>query len=77
MTPESESQTRKRRIDTKLDARGWHEPPSGVTPIKGAYRLPEIETTTGPADYGLYSDRGLVGIVEAKKLTLGPQGRVS
>jgi len=77
MTPESESQTRKRRIDTKLDARGWRAPPNGATPLKGAYRLPEIETTTGPADYGLYSDRGLIGIVEAKKLTLGPQNVLS
>jgi type I restriction enzyme R subunit len=77
MTPESESQTRKKRIDTKLDARGWPQPPNGVTPIKSPYRLPEIETTTGPADYGLFSEQGLVGIVEAKKLTLGPQNVLS
>ena len=77
MTPESESQTRRKRIDVKLDARGWTEPPNDVTPIKGAYRLPEIETTSGPADYGLYSDLGLIGIVEAKKLTLGPQNVLS
>ena len=70
MPPESESQTRRSRIDTKLDARGWPQPPNGVIPIKTSYRLPEIETTTGPADYGLFNDEGLMAIVEAKKLTL-------
>ena len=77
MPPESESQTRRSRIDTKLDARGWPQPPNGVIPIKTSYRLPEIETTTGPADYGLFNDEGLMAIVEAKKLTLGPQNVLS
>ncbi|HSH61236.1 MAG TPA: DEAD/DEAH box helicase family protein [Acidimicrobiales bacterium] len=73
MTIEREALTRKKRIDHALDAAGWPEPPAGVEPLRGAYRKPEIETATGPADYGLYVHRGLVGIVEAKKLTVGPQ----
>jgi type I restriction enzyme R subunit len=77
MNAESESQTRKKYIDTKLQARGWHDGSKGVSPLLGAYRLPEIETTTGPADYGLYADRGLLAVVEAKKLSLGPQNVLS
>jgi type I restriction enzyme R subunit len=77
MTPESERQTRKKYIDTKLQARGWHEASKGVSPLLGGYRLPEIETTSGPADYGLYAERGLLAIVEAKKLSLGPQNVLS
>lgn len=37
----------------------------------------EVETSNGSADYGLYVDRGVIGIVEAKKLTLGPQNVLS
>ena len=74
---QSEATTRARRIDKALDDSGWNQPPVGVEPLTGAYRKPEIETTNGPADYGLYVDRGLIGIVEAKKLTLGPQNVLS
>jgi type I restriction enzyme, R subunit len=35
--------------------------------------IEEFETDNGPADYALCVDRILFGIVEAKKLTLGPQ----
>jgi len=35
--------------------------------------LEEYETANGPADYALGFDKDIVGIVEAKKLTLGPQ----
>ena len=77
MTPESERQTRTKYIDTKLQARGWHDASQGVSPLLGAYRLPEVETTTGPADYGLYADLGLLAIVEAKKLSVGPQNVLS
>ena len=38
-----------------------------------AYRTEEEETANGPADYALWLDGRIVGIVEAKKLTLGPQ----
>ncbi len=42
-------------------------------PTQGGYRTEELETTNGPADYALWIDRQLVGIVEAKKRALGPQ----
>src|ERR1700751_4380144 len=35
--------------------------------------IEEFETANGPADYALCVDGKIVGIVEAKKLTLGPQ----
>ena len=34
----------------------------------------EFETANGPADYALCVDGKILGVVEAKKLTLGPQG---
>ena len=69
MTDESERKTRKKRIDPKLDALGWR-----VREKEGARRTEEEETSNGPADYGLWLDGKIVGIVEAKKLTIGPQG---
>ena len=38
-----------------------------------ACAVEEYETTNGPADYALCVDGRILGIVEAKKLTLGPQ----
>ncbi len=65
----SEWLTRKRRIDPVLNGLGWNLRVAG----SGAFRLEEYETANGPADYALGIDDKIVGIVEAKKLTLGPQ----
>src|SRR5881397_4076938 len=73
---ESERRTRKSRVDPRLKARGWD-----VVPFDGAGRLDrcrhhaleELPTANGPADYALMVDGVLVGVVEAKKVTLGPQ----
>jgi type I restriction enzyme, R subunit len=73
---ESESQTRKRRIDPLLKSLGWD-----VVPFDADYPLDrlsncaieEYETANGPADYVLCVDGRIVAVVEAKKLTLGPQ----
>jgi len=67
MAGESEWKTRKRRIDPKLDAAGWR--------LRGssAHRSEEEETANGPADYALWLDKAIVGVVEAKKVTVGPQ----
>ena len=65
---ESEWKTRKKRIDPKLDAAGWR------LRGKDAHRTEEEETANGPADYALWLDRKIVGVVEAKKVTVGPQG---
>jgi hypothetical protein len=70
---EREWQTRKQRMDPKLDACGWPLPPSGTTPLKAPYRSEEEPTDSGPADYALWSDNKCVGIVEAKKVAMGPK----
>ena len=70
---ELEWQTRKRRIDPKLDASGWSLPSGGTTPIHQPFRTEEEETEKGPADYALWLNNHIAGIVEAKKVTLGPQ----
>jgi type I restriction enzyme R subunit len=36
-------------------------------------RTEEEETDNGPADYALWLDNKVVGLIEAKKLTVGPQ----
>jgi type I restriction enzyme R subunit len=68
----SEWLTRKKRIDPKLDLLGWKRIAAGSTAVK-PYRFEEYDTANGPADYALGIDREVLGIVEAKKLTLGTQ----
>jgi type I restriction enzyme R subunit len=65
----SEWLTRKRRIDPMLDALGWRLSNTGT----GSRRIEEEETDSGPADYALWIDDRIVGVVEAKKLSIGPQ----
>jgi type I restriction enzyme R subunit len=72
----SEFLTRKRIIDQKLRGAGW-----AVAPFKPDqplsqyenYAIEEYPTEAGPADYVLCSHGQILGVVEAKKLTLGPQ----
>src|SRR5438128_2364634 len=73
---ESEWQTRKTRIDTRLKALGWDIVPfSAGRPLNRSRRdaITEYETHKRPADYALAVDGALLGIIEAKKLSLGPQ----
>ncbi len=76
MTPkETERQTRRTRIDPKLRASGWSVVPFvDIRPSGAALAIEEFETDLGPADYVLADQAELLGVVEAKKLTLGPQG---
>jgi len=64
---EAEWRTRKQRIDPRLDAAGWR--------LRGrdARRTEEEETANGPADYALWLGGHIAGIVEAKKVAVGPQ----
>ncbi len=72
----SEWTTRKLRVDALLGAAGWK-----IVPVSGAkspadlphHAVEEFPTANGPADYALFVDGKLLGIVEAKKLSLGPQ----
>lgn len=67
---ESEWRTRKKRIDPKLDAAGWKLSRGGGGSLRHPFRTEEEETDAGPADYALWLDNGVVGVVEAKKLTV-------
>lgn len=73
---ESERQTRKKRIDPLLKSLGWKIVPFNPNrPLDGYQNcaIEEYPTTNGPADYALCVNGKIVGVVEAKKLTLGPQ----
>ena len=70
---ESEWRTRKELIDPRLDAKGWVRA-KPATARMGPSRVEELETDHGPADYALVLDGVVVGIVEAKNLTVDPQG---
>jgi type I restriction enzyme R subunit len=69
-----EARTRKELIEKQLIASGWSpvtEYSAGMNYSEGAVR--EYETTAGPADYALFHNGEVVALVEAKKLSVGPQ----
>lgn len=72
----SEYLTRKRIVDQKLRAAGWKVVPyTPERPLSDFEKcaIEEYPTDAGPADYALCVSGQIVGVVEAKKLTLGPQ----
>ena len=74
---ESERRTRQQRIDPKLKAAGWTIVPFNESADAATYArhaVVEYPTANGPADYALFVAGQLLGVVEAKKVTLGPQG---
>src|SRR5258707_1733113 len=76
----SEWLTRKRLIDSMLKASGWKVAPFAPgKPLAAQDRcaIEEYPTSAGPADYALCIDGQIIGIVEAKKLSLGPQNVLS
>src|ERR1700687_6210303 len=76
----SEWLTRKRLIDSMLKASGWKVAPYvAERPLtaQDRYAIEEYPTAAGPADYALCVNGQIIGIVEAKKLTLGPQNVLS
>lgn len=77
MTPQTPAErewlSRKRRIDPRLDARGWSARRDGLRTLHEPFRTEEEMTTNGPADYALWLDGHVVAIVEAKRLAVGPQ----
>jgi type I restriction enzyme R subunit len=76
MTYKSERRTRKERIDPKLEAAGWTIVPYDEVRSLVSYQgfaIEEYPTEKGPADYALCLDGKILGVVEAKKLSLGPQ----
>jgi type I restriction enzyme R subunit len=79
----SERLTRKEIIDLRLTDAGWRIVPKAkfdpTKPLATYNRcaIEEYQTDNGPADYALCMDGKILGIVEAKKLTLGPQNVLS
>ena len=74
---EREQDTRRRRIDPQLAAWGWAiEEATKAAPADMSVptALTELPTHDGPADYALCADARVLGVVEAKKLSIGPQG---
>ncbi|HEY3349314.1 MAG TPA: hypothetical protein VGM13_06030 [Thermoanaerobaculia bacterium] len=74
---ESEKVTRWKRVDPLLKAAGWKivDFKEGLDFKKlTKHAVREFPTSNGPADYALFVDGQILGIVEAKKVTLGPQG---
>jgi type I restriction enzyme R subunit len=63
-----------------LKAAGWKVVPfveGKALSSQQSCAIEEYPTTAGPADYALASGGQIIGIVEAKKLTLGPQNVLS
>ena len=73
---EAEQLTRSKRIDPRLNAAGWSVAPScefdEAIQLSGV-AVKELPTLNGPADYALCDDHKVQAVVEAKKVTLGPQ----
>src|SRR5207248_621705 len=66
------------RIDTRLRAcnPAWQIIPWNErldTSALNCHALTEFPTANGPADYALFVSGALLGILEAKKVTVGPQ----
>ena len=73
---ESEKITRKKRIDKRLQSKllNWKIIPwkdSLDVSSLSAHAVEEYPTESGPADYALFVNSQLLGIIEAKKLTVG------
>jgi type I restriction enzyme R subunit len=76
MLNEAEWLTRKSRIDTRLKQNGWQlmrfAPGLNLKSLDKV-AIEELPTANGPADYALFVNGRLLGIVEAKKVTVNPQ----
>lgn len=73
---ESEKITRKSRIDKSLSRIGWKIIPYQIGLNTSAllnHAVEEYPTSNGPADYALFVNGRLLGIVEAKKYGIGAQ----
>ena len=76
MPEENEWTTRKQRIDARLKKLGWKVVPFSAALDLGSLdkvAVEELPTANGPADYGLFVNGKLLGIIEAKKVTVNPQ----
>jgi type I restriction enzyme R subunit len=77
---EAERQTRLRRIDPRLALAGWRVvdfDPSCPGSHYTRHAVREYPTLHGPADYGLWVNGQPVGLLEAKRLAVGPQNALT
>ena|SRR5215469_2426422 len=76
----SEFVTRKEIVDRRLKAAGWKiikfDPARGLDNCDRC-AIEQYPTEAGPADYALCVRGEILGVVEAKKLSLGPQNVLS
>src|SRR5437870_2219717 len=73
---EAEWLTRKSRIDTRLKQKGWklvRFSPDLDLKTLDKVAVEELPTANGPADYALFVTGRLLGIIEAKKVSVNPQ----
>ena len=76
MSYESERRTRRERIDPELAWAGWKVVAYDLRKPLSDYEncaVKEFPTSNGPADYALVVGGRILGVVEAKKVSLGPQ----
>lgn len=73
MTNQNPEQKARDQIDAQLRASGWAvQDKNSFDPNEGeGQAVREYTTDSGPADYVLFVDRKAVGVIEAKKETLG------
>lgn len=77
MTPESEAQTRRKRIDPLLKKLGWEIVPYDPARDPGTlqrHAVTEHPTSSGPSDYVLFVKGKPLGALEAKRLEVGSEG---
>ena len=77
MVEELESQTRRRLVDPLIKGAGWQIVRFDTDRSLSSYSrqaIREYPTDNGPADYALVVNGRILGIVEAKRVSLGPQG---
>ena len=77
MAPETEAQTRRKRIDPLLRQRGWEIIPFSPSLDLAAlqcHAVTEFPTTSGPSDYVLFVKGKPLGALEAKRLEVGAEG---
>jgi len=73
---QSEYVTRKQLIDRKLKDAGWRIVQFDSSKSLEAFHwcaIEEFPTENGPADYALCVGGRILGVVEGKKLSVGPQ----
>ncbi len=73
---ELEKETRKKRIERRLSECGWQivNFDSGTSLVSyNCHAVREYPTESGPVDYALFYEGQIIGVIEAKRLSIGPQ----